>query len=53
MSNIVCEMEVGIGHVWIEKKLHKCESIPRLLSMIIDVTNKKNDSTGARAVTAL
>ena len=41
MYKVVCGIEVGIGHVCIEKNSTNAEV--SMLFMIIDVTNKRSD----------
>ena len=36
-SNVVCAEGVGAEHVWIKKELHKYESVPRPMSMMVDL----------------
>ena len=36
-SNVVCAEGAGAEHVWIKKELHKYESVPRPMSMIVDL----------------
>ena len=36
-SNVVCAEGGGAEHVWIKKELHKYESVPRPMSMMVDL----------------